>query len=546
MRLIPRWPFVTTRSIENPNVPLSAPDAWTMQMYGGTSTSGVAVTPDTALGYSPVWRSLVVLSSDCGRLPIGVYRRTEGAKERATDHPAWRLLRTKAAPYLTANRFRRAMLFTAAFLGNSYARIHRSARTGEPVELEILATEHVTPVRDGNGVVYRYEDASGAKATYNGADVFHLAGQTMDGLTGISILERARDSFGIGLAADDFTARFFANGSHMKTYLEHPTRMNAAQLDDFRRQWRANFAGTKNAGNTPILMDGMKANSVATTNTEAQLSELKDAQVRQISNWFGVPPHKLGDPSRTSFNSLEQENQAYLDQALDPWLVAFEVEAADKLLTSDENSTESVVVEFNREAIISVDFRTKTGALGDLFRGGLITRDEARNKLNMSASADGRGRAFLQDLNQVWTDAPAPPAAAPPTPDTDAARAALTDGLGDAVAGWLGVAANEGRRQADVAAWCDGPMRDRLAVPWSRRVMPLVRSLEALAGVSATAADTDRWRARACDLVQDALTADAATGAVRDRLAGLAGTIGPLITGEILELFRGDFNGITK
>ena len=55
-----------------------------------------------------------------------------------------------------------------------------------------------------------------------------------------------------------------------------------------------------------------------------------------MANLLGVPAHKLGADIKSSYNSLEQENQDYLDQCLDFWLVRWEEECWDKLLTEEE------------------------------------------------------------------------------------------------------------------------------------------------------------------------------------------------------------------
>jgi hypothetical protein len=81
--------------------------------------------------------------------------------------------------------------------------------------------------------------------------------------------------------------------------------------------------------------------------------------VKDVANLFGVPPHKLGDSSRTAYNSLEAENQAYLDESLDPWLVKWEEECWDKLLTEEEKDADSHFVEFLRAALVRADLNAR-------------------------------------------------------------------------------------------------------------------------------------------------------------------------------------------
>ena len=261
-------------------------------------------------------------------------------------------------------------------------------------------------------------------------------------------------------------------------------------------------------------MDGMTANVLATSNTESQLQGLRDQQIRAISNLWGVPPHKLGDPTRTSFSSLEEENASYLSQCLDPWLHAFEAEARIKLVSTAERNSESVIVEFNREALVSVDYATKTKGLADLFQRGLITRNEARSRLNMNATDDdGHGNDYLMNLNQVWTSSQ------PPVDQASARRDAerLRRGLRDVVRSFLVAIGNDLARAEDPGLYVTKHLRDEARGLFDRRVAPV---LAIAASITGDAIDVDAARARSFLLVQDAVQGsgradlDAAVGLV--------------------------------
>jgi hypothetical protein len=75
----------------------------------------------------------------------------------------------------------------------------------------------------------------------------------------------------------------------------------------------------------------------------------------EVGNIFGIPPHKLGDRSRAGYNGLTEENQAFLDDGLDPWLCGWEEEAGDKLCTAAEEEADSHYFEFDRDALLRTD-----------------------------------------------------------------------------------------------------------------------------------------------------------------------------------------------
>jgi len=60
---------------------------------GGASSSGLKITPETALKVGTVYDCVAVLSQTVASLPLILYRRLDDeTKERATDHPLYHVL----------------------------------------------------------------------------------------------------------------------------------------------------------------------------------------------------------------------------------------------------------------------------------------------------------------------------------------------------------------------------------------------------------------------------------------------------------------------
>jgi HK97 family phage portal protein len=98
------------------------------------------------------------------------------------------------------------------------------------------------------------------------------------------------------------------------------------------------YSGLENAHKAALLEDGVDLKILSNNARDSQLLETRAHEIREVANWFGIPPHKLGDTTRTAYASLEQENQSYLDDAVDPWLVTWEEEGRDKLLTEEQKA----------------------------------------------------------------------------------------------------------------------------------------------------------------------------------------------------------------
>lgn len=344
--------------------------------YGGTAASGIKVTESSAMGYAPVWQGLTAIAGDVAKMPIHLYRKTDDGREKATGHPVYRLLNQRPNRYMTAYNFKEAMAWRMKLRGNAYAVILRD-NNGTPVELVPIADDIVKPEMI-NGEVW-YWLAAGNGAMVPQEDMLHWRG-IGDGICGISLLERARETLGLGIATRDYGATFFANGARPSGIFEHPRVMDDETYEQFRQAWQSMHGGVNNAHKLLILQQGMKFTPLDVNHEEAQFLQTREFTAREVASFLNIPPHKVGDSTRTSFASLEQENQSYLD-SLDPMLVNLEEECVQKLLTPQEART--MYAEFNRNVILRIDYQTRISGYASAIREGWMTRNEVRERENM-------------------------------------------------------------------------------------------------------------------------------------------------------------------
>jgi len=345
--------------------------------YGMDAMSGIKVTEKSALSYAPMWQGLTAIAGDVAKMPISVYAKTDEGREKLPAHPAHRLLNIRPNRYMTPYNFKEAMAWRMKLRGNAYAVILRDT-AGRPAELIPIADD-IVRAEMVNGEVW-YWVAAGKGAMVPAEDMLHWRGLG-DGITGISLIERARETLGLGIAARDYGSTFFQNGARPSGVFEHPRVMNDEDYEAFRQAWYSMHGGSNNAHKLLILEAGMQFKPLAVNNEEAQFLQTREYTAREVASFLNIPPHKVGDSTRTSFASLEQENQSYLD-ALDPALVNFEEECAAKLL-SDNDVERGVYTEFNRNVILRIDYQTRIQGYASAIREGWMSRNEVRERENM-------------------------------------------------------------------------------------------------------------------------------------------------------------------
>jgi hypothetical protein len=192
-------------------------------------------------------------------------------------------------------------------------------------------------------------------------------------------------------------------------------------VKQLRKQWNEMHQGLSNSHRVAILTGGMKLAPFSMPHRDAQFLETRQFQIREIANWFGLPPHKLGDSTRTSYNSLEQENQAYLDECLDHWLVTWESECWDKLLGTREKDNDTHVIEFTRQALLRAAMQQRYQSYAVAITNGFMSRNEVRSRENLNPYEGGDEFLTPMNMNTGNGDEPeAEPAEEPAAePDTE-------------------------------------------------------------------------------------------------------------------------------
>lgn len=368
--------------------------ALTMFFGNAVSNAGTNVSADSANGYSPFWQAVRLISETIASLPIHVYRRIGDSRVIIDDIGVGDLLRLQPNPEMTAVQFRASWIMHALVHGNGYAEIERDT-AGRPLRLWLLNPTSVSVTRASDmSVIYGYQLQGGQKIYLPSEDVLHLSGPGTDGIIGLSIITQARQAIGLGLAAEQFGSQFFGMGGRPSGVLEHPGRLSDDARARLRGDWERLHSGIDNAHRVAILEEGMKWSTTSIPPDDAQFLETRKFQIEEIARWFNMPLSKLRSPESASYNSLEQENLAFLGETLRPWLVRIEQEIRRKLL--DDPAT---YVEHKVEGLLRTDIAGRYNAYSIGRQWGWLSVNEIRAYEGLDP-VDG-GDIYLSPLNMA-------------------------------------------------------------------------------------------------------------------------------------------------
>lgn len=343
------------------------------------SYTGQPVTPQTAMRVSSVYACVRLVAGSLSSLPIPVYERVAGGRQRIDDHPLFWLLNEEPTPRFTAATMWEYMVKSALLRGDGFAFIGRN-RAGVVNELVPLDPDYVMVERRGNRLAYYIQDGDRAFGA-DQDDILHFPSFGYAGLRSMSAIQwAAKQSIGIAMAAEEHSARFFSNGMSPSYAITAPGLMKPDQIDRLRQQIAEKAAGSNNAHKPFVLTEGLDIKDISLSATDGQLMEARKFQVIEIARAFGVPPHMIGatEVSSSWGTGIEQMTLGYSKFTLVPYLNRWEQEINRKIFRTAKN-----FVAFDLSALLRGDDKARAEylrqAIGGSMGPGWMTPNEVRH-----------------------------------------------------------------------------------------------------------------------------------------------------------------------
>ena len=363
--------------------------------------SGVPMGPQRALGISAWWRGVRYLTESVCGLPVFSYHddTTRGRTRRV--NPQWLI-----KPDVETPRFSLIELWMMSLLhrGNAYAYKLRNEQ-GQAVGLRGLHPDRVKPGRDPLDGLKVFQIDGRMDVGYTTREILHIPGLSYDGVCGLNPLQYHAESLGLIAAADEYAARSFGQGTHLRAYLSLPQKLTDEQSKELRAQWRAFHQGMANAHEVGVLGNGAEYKTVDLTPEQAQLLETRKFGVTDMARILGVPPHKLYDLERATFSNIEHQAIEAVTDSVRPW-----VERIEAHVNFDPDlSPAGNFIEFELEGLLRGDLKARYEAYSAGITGGFLMPSEPRHKENLEEIEGTRFLLRPLAMTQYGPDAPDEP-----------------------------------------------------------------------------------------------------------------------------------------
>ena len=344
--------------------------ATTWGSWGGEGSgtwAGVQVDTQSAMQLLTVHGCVRLIADGIGTLPTDVFREKPDGTREPVAPPKWV---EQPTVDLDWTAWATQVLSSLLLSGNAYCwRMYDdSARLSELVPLD---PTKVKIRRDRGRKVY---DVAGKPATP--LDILHIPGLMLPGSdAGVSPVEYARQTIGLGLAAQEYGARFFGQGATQTGVIEVPGDLPSDKAREIARLWERRHSGKSKAHLPGVLEGGAKWVSTGVTNEQAQFLQTRNFTDAEIAGqMFLVDPADLGigvEGTSLTYANLEQRNLRRVQVTYLPWIVRLERAISAELARPR-------YLKLNVNGLLRADFKTRFEGYAIGVRNDFLQRSEIR------------------------------------------------------------------------------------------------------------------------------------------------------------------------
>jgi len=345
------------------------------------SSETVFVTGTSSLEANPTVQACISkIANTISELPLTLYvRRKGGGRSPAYFHPLYDVVKNPSIEE-TPTLFYSTLIRQLLTNGNAYLYINRSGQ--DIVGFTIIDAKKVKVNRDARFRKYYKIN----ETEYSEKEILHIPYPLgYDGTTGRSPIKVYSELIQLDNELLQYISTFFRNSVGTRMTLKmigkydsmEPDKAYAALVPLINKF----VTGAQNAGKTMILPPNTEAGKIELpSNSEAELRTLLDKVERLIALGFNVPWSLISEENK--YNSREQQQLNFMQETIQP-LGNHISESIAKLLSASDKPT--MYFAYNYKVLLETDIKTTVEFLSKEIFSGLITVNEARDKMDLDS-----------------------------------------------------------------------------------------------------------------------------------------------------------------
>lgn len=330
---------------------------------------------DNAMANSAVWACVNLYSRLISTLPFHAYRDSGGIQKRLPSDPPV-LQSPNAGQPLTS--WLSQVVQSLVLRGNAYGLIISRNAANLPQQVQILHPDLVNSRYDWrtDQVTYRVGGVPMDPSRLWICSINVGPGAPW----GQSVLEKARQSVGLGNMAQTYGLQFFQSGGQPNGVLESDAEITQDQASALKDRWNSAVANRRGIA---VLGQGFSYKPIGLLPSDTEFLNAYKVSVQDVARFFAVPPEMIGADAGNSmtYKNLESRALDLLRFAFDPVLVEIE-RGLSALLPRPQ------YVEASRDALLRMTTSERYAAHASALAAGWKTVDEVRSLENLPPIAD--------------------------------------------------------------------------------------------------------------------------------------------------------------
>lgn len=387
---------------------------------------------ESVLAHHAVYTCVTRISQDIGKLWPRLVELTDDGIWQGTQNPAFDGVLLRPNRFQNHIQFKEWWVTSKLLHGNTYGLIERNGR--ETVRaIHLLDPTRVTVLVSPDGEVL-YQIKADNLAGVNEDEVVVPASEMIHDrmnclfhpLVGVSPIFASGAAANMGLMIERNSTEFFSKGSHPSGILSTVQSITPKRAEELVEMFK------NRTGEIAFLGEAMKFEPLRMSAADSQLIEQLRWTAEMVCGVFGVPAFKAGIGDAPTYQNGELLNQKYYSDCLQVLIEEMELCLDQALgLYPAKTGGRSIGVELDLSGLLRMDTATQMETLVKGVRGGVLTPNGARRKLD-EAPLEGGDTIYLQhqdypmekvfnrgDLDPQPEPGPALPAAAEEEPDDD-------------------------------------------------------------------------------------------------------------------------------
>lgn len=313
------------------------------------------------------------------------------AKNKQVDQ----LLNGMANENTTAFDFKSALFTSMLLNGDSFALIERDNH-GKPIALYSLDNNLMTVISNTSSegvsakITYKYTLENNRARLYQPKDIIHLK-MLSDGYTGRSPIDVIGDLLGLSDQVINGLQQYIRSNGFSTVI-----KTKGADLSDEARQKIKQEFENNNANTTTAILNGDTMELQQFERNSSIIAEAKNVNeyiTRLVASVFGVSNSRLNIENVHSSES--QSSKTYFQNTLQYYFSIIENELTQKLGTP---------IAYDLDTVLGIDENQKIEQVKTLLSSGIITVNEARQRLKLDRLDTPNGDRLTISMNYTFLD----------------------------------------------------------------------------------------------------------------------------------------------